>query len=81
MASQDRICLKDSPPAGHVAGFKTSFAFLYYLTPQSDIHKLPSTCSVQHIIIQTDFKGCRIHSMDFYLDLDVFGAVPVRKKI
>ena len=26
------------------------------------------------------FKGCRIHSMDFYLELHIFGAVPVRKK-
>ena len=28
VASQDRICLKNSPPVGHQAGFKTSFAFL-----------------------------------------------------
>ena len=25
-------------------------------------------------------QGCRIHSMDFYLELHVFGAVPDRKK-
>ena len=26
------------------------------------------------------YLGCRIHSTDFYLELHVFGAVPVRKK-
>ena len=25
-------------------------------------------------------QGCRIHSMNFYQELDVFGAVPVREK-
>ena len=40
--------LEGLPPAGHVAGFKTSFAFIYYHTPQSDIHKLQSTCSLKH---------------------------------
>ena len=33
VASQGRSCFKDSPPAGHKAGFKTSFAFLYCHTP------------------------------------------------
>ena len=26
------------------------------------------------------FEGCRIHSMDFHLELHVFGVVTVRKK-
>ena len=30
--------------------------------------------------MQNTDRGCRIHSMDFYLELHVFGAVPVRKK-
>ena len=48
VASQGRICLKGSPSAGHVAGVKTSFAFFYCHTPQSDIHEFHSTCSLQH---------------------------------
>ena len=27
-----------------------------------------------------ELKGCGIHSMNFYLELHIFGAVPVRKK-
>ena len=30
--------------------------------------------------MQNTDRGCRIHSIDFYLELRVFGAVPIRKK-
>ena len=40
--------LEGLPPAGHSAGFKTSFALLYYHASQSGIHKLYSTRRLQH---------------------------------